>query len=122
MKAHLDINRIAEVFSSVINDASAEDSLVFCGSAGESIVDMLRKDADIAENMGSLCYAAACLAVYRYKLKEGLDPIPQFKAGDLTLKETTDAITAAEKMYDDAITKIRHLLKKSGGVFLSVKG
>lgn len=122
MKAHLDINRISEVFSSVIDGASAEDSFVFCGSAAENIADMLKENADTAENMSSLCYAAACLAIYRYKLKEGLNPIPQFKAGDLTLKEGTESIDAAEKMYNDALSKIGHLLKNSGAAFLSVRG
>ena len=86
--------------------------LSLCTSAAQGIGDRRREDCDPDENRVILASAAAASAFYNYVLIIcALDGDSSFKAGDVTVKESTkEKISAAKSLRDEAMEQIGHLL------------
>ncbi len=122
MAPKLDINIISTVFEQIAGAENAGSGGVFCRAACESIERLARPDCITAENMYSLCYAAGCLAAYRLRLKLSYDAAPSFTAGDVKVGEGATATEAAKALYEEAFAAVSHLMRKNGGILLSVRG
>ncbi len=122
MNTCLNANEVAQVFGALTGGAAAGEAALLCKSAAESICGRLSDGADIAKNHAALCYAAGCLAAYRFRIKNELDPQPEFKAGDISVKPSGTSLEAAKQLLDDALSGIRHLFKRGEGVACSVGG
>lgn len=122
MNTCLNANEVAQVFGALTGGAAAGEAALLCKSAAESICGRLRGGVDIAKNHTALCYAAGCLAAYRYAMKNELDPQPEFKAGDISVKARPSSLESAKALLDDAIADIRCLFKRGEGVACSVGG
>ncbi|MEG1886725.1 MAG: hypothetical protein RR177_01240, partial [Oscillospiraceae bacterium] len=111
MDISLDRNLILEVFAS-LSECNGATASPFCDSAKLSTERMLRDDCDIYNNMCALCYAAGCMAFYRYTVKTAIEDTPSFKAGDLSITQSTEKnITFARMLLCDALDDVRDLLK-----------
>ena len=114
----LPYDRVCEVFSML--SGGNGDGAVFCAAAAESILCRVSEKAEPERFLSPLCYAAGCLAYYRYCLSVGADNTKIYKAGDISITSDTDEpIKAAKELLDDALSSVRDALS-SKFAFLSV--
>lgn len=114
----LPCDRIREVFSALCNEEC--DSELFINSAAESILCRVKKSADPERWIKPLCYAAGCLAYYRFCLSKTESDISDYKVGDITVKtNTTQSILIAERLWQNALEDIGDALTSSFA-FISV--
>lgn len=107
---------------SVLSDVSdASVSATFCRSSVNVLQSLLDKRRELAENDRSICYAAACMANYRYTLKKMSAENSDVRAGDVTVYNRSEkTVEYAERLMTDAMKSIGHLLKSKRFVFKSV--
>lgn len=111
MQRLIDINGVVKVFKSLSGLDTADDKCAaVCRSAASSIARILRQDIDLPAEMPRLCWAAGCLAYYRYELAEEVGGVSGFKAGDITIDCERGGSAAARVLYEQAIEDISDLL------------
>lgn len=120
MKKFIVIDKVIDIFLSLSGAEDFKDADVFCKTASDVVESWLDKRKVSEEHIYSVCYLAACLANYRYALKESLEPV-NIKAGDISVKSADQtAISAAKVLYDDALQSVSHLLKLKRFAFKSI--
>ena len=81
----LPIDRVYEVFCTLSGESDATPFGVLCNSAVTTLLGRVKPSASHNEWEERLCYAAGCLAFYRYCLSVGSDNVESYKAGDMTI-------------------------------------
>ena len=120
MKKFIVIDKVIDIFLSLSGTEDLKCADVFCKTAADVVESWLDKRKVSDEHNYSVCYLAACLANYRYALKESLEPV-DIKAGDISVKSSEQAaISAAKVLYDDALQSVSHLLKLKRFAFRSI--
>ena len=116
----ISIDRVMSVYGDFAGEEEARKSSAFCRSAVLSLEAMLDKTKPLAKNDYQICYAAACLAYYRYTLFNA-DTTESVRAGDVTVRSQMNVIVInAEKLLKDALSSIAPLLRSKGFAFAGV--
>ena len=111
MQRLIDINGVVKVFKVLSGlDAKDDKSATFCKSAAATISRIINPNCDIPAEMPRICYAAACLAYYRYTLCDEINGVSGFKAGDISIDCERGGSEAARILYEQAIGDIGDLL------------
>lgn len=106
----LPCERIREVFSALSQQEDANEVLI--AAAAEGILCRIKKSADPDIWTRPLCYAAGCLAYYRFCLSANADNTTAFKAGDITVNtDSSISLSAAERLLGEAMESIRPVLR-----------
>lgn len=101
--------------------SDAAVNAVFCRSSVNVLQSLLDRRKELFESNQSICYAAACMANYRYVLKKMTEETADVRAGDVTVNAHSEkAVGYAEKLMNDALSSIGHLLKSKRFVFKTV--
>lgn len=118
MSYQICIDEVVTIFSSIAGDSQKANGRIFCRSAIDAVGEMLDEKKDLNGNSYQICYAAACLAFYRFVLHRNTEAI-DIKAGDITVNDCSDNVSLhAEKMLKDALSAISHLLKPKRFAFI----
>lgn len=116
----LPADKIEQMFSFLSGEDGQAHGLL-CKAAAVSILGRVKNGASRERWEEGLCYAAACLALYRYTLARGSDNVAVYKAGDVTLQNKSDvARKSAEALLLDALAAVDGCLKHSGFCFKTV--
>ena len=110
MQCPIDINGVVKVFKA-LSDLEVLDGRAasVCKSAAVTIARVVKPECDLAAEMPRICYAAACLAYYRYELVDEMGGVQSFKAGDVTINSAGSA-AGARVLYEQALADIGDLL------------
>lgn len=104
-----------------LDKEEAEKLLPVCVVNLQRILAMVNEDAD--KDDVRITEAAAALSFYDYaiKLKNEVDNITSFKAGDITVSQTSNSLTEnAEKIKKDALLELTPLIKDTSFIFMNV--
>lgn len=116
----MNIENVVDIFSR-LSSLSAEDILKFrfmCETAMYNVNSYIKKDIDMSDYDGRLCFAAAALAYYRYILWSLTESgNGEVKMGDFTVKANANQLDAAAKLCDGAFDAIKEITKDIGFVF-----
>ncbi len=116
----LPADKIEQMFS-LLSGEDGKAYALLCRTAAMSILGRIKNGASRERWEEALCYAAACLAFYRYTLARGADNTSVYKAGDVTLQNGPDgARKSAEALLFDALAAADGCLKHSGFCFKTV--
>lgn len=111
MEKTISIDRVVDAFLVLAGESALAEGRVLCSTATETLESWLDRSKDVASGQGSLNYAAACMAFYRYTLKNAGDAT-NIKAGDITVRDDSkNTVGYAKSLMDDAIKSVEHLLK-----------
>lgn len=111
MQHLIDINGVVKVFKSLSGlDATEDKCAMICKSATATISRLIKPDCDVVAEMPRLCYAAGCLAYYRFTLADEINGVTGFRAGDVSIDCSNGGSTAAKVLYEQAIHDISDLL------------
>ena len=114
----IDTNGVLEVFRVLSGLDEFDDRVaVLCRNAGLSVSRMIQPERFTVADMSRVCYAAGCLAYYRYTLLAGESDITGFKAGDVTVKTENSATAIARELYEGAMNSIRDLFAERSFAF-----
>lgn len=121
MDKSLSIDKIIDVFTA-LSGGDCKDPEIYCNPSKAAVEANILPDCDVQANMISLCYAAGCMAYYKYTLRTVRERIPNFKAGDITVSDNSDSVLeSARLLMLDAIKDISHLMRSKRFSFSSVK-
>ena len=113
MKQAIDINGVIRVFCALSGESGTDDkSAVVCRSAADTICRWLKSDVEYLPEMSRLCYAAGCLAYYRYILLDSVSGVQSFKSGDITVDTGGKNLESAKVILDQAVCDISPLLEE----------
>ena len=108
----LPTGRVNEVFCTLSGESDATPYSVLCSSAAGWLLCRVKPSATNEKWQDALCYAAGCLAYYRYCLSAGGDNVTSYKAGDMTINsDVSHAATAARALLDDALAALSGCIK-----------
>lgn len=109
----LPTDRVCEVFCTLSGESDAAAYGALCHSAAQSIINRTKPSAQPDRWQDALCYAAGCLAYYRYCLSSGEDSVTSYKAGDMTVNsDTTARKEAARELFEDALAALDGCIKE----------
>ena len=118
MENILPVDKIITTFFDLSGETEADKWRNHCATSAVSIIAMLKPGIDVATDEWKLCYAAACMAFYRYVLSGAAEGITVLKAGDVTVNTSSDnAVTYARSLLEDALMPIGSLLIPKGFAF-----
>lgn len=122
-KYRISADRVMGIYKSLTGEEKiGSDGGEFCRTAVNVMQRWLKDSAEAAPYDDLLCYAAACMAYYRYVLKSSVTA-SDLKAGDISIIDCSEkAVSYAKALYDDAIADVEFLLKPKRFAFISVKG
>ena len=116
----MDFNAILELFRK-LTELNAADSAQWEYLINDSVYEiyaMLLPDCDVETNCHRLTAVAAALAFYRYKsIMAARNDASGFKAGDVTVNFSSEAVENAKRLYIDRLSGIGDLLKVNDFVF-----
>ncbi len=122
MSVRISIDKVVDIYSSLLEGEISSDGRVFCKTAVSLLGKWLNPIKVTADDEYDICYAAATMANYRRVLNQGTF-LADFKAGDITVNDNSDtAVQNAYKLYKDAMESIGGLLKSRSFAFVNVKG
>lgn len=118
----ININSVVDAFLNLAGKEALSEGRVFCNTSTETIASWLDNKKDLSANDLSICYAAACMAFYRYTLKNE-KAAQSVRAGDITVTDMSDKIVEYSKgLMEDALKAIEHLLKPKRFAFIRTEG
>ncbi len=121
MENKISIDRVVDAFLTLAGEDSLSDARVLCYTAAETLGSWLDVSKEIGESEASVNYAAACMAFYRYTLKNAGDG-QSIKAGDITVNDGSEkAVSYAKSLMDDALKSVEHLLKPKRFAFVKTE-
>lgn len=122
MSVVINIDKVVDIYSSLIGGEISSEDRVFCKSAVSMLEKWLNPKKVTPDDEYNICYAAATMANYRKHLKQGTE-LSDFKAGDITVNDNSEAtVKNAHLLYNDALESIGNLLKPRSFAFVNVKG
>ena len=108
----LPIDRVYEVFCTLSGESDATPFGVLCNSAVATLLGRVKPAASYDEWQDGLCYAAGCLAFYRYCLSAGSDNVESYKAGDMTINSDVSLKKElAKTLLRDALSSLSGCLR-----------
>lgn len=118
MSYRVSIDKTVDMFLTLSGEKGKEYGRVFCRTAAETVSGFLNSREELAAHDSEICYAAACIAFYRYTLKISTES-GTLKAGDITVTDCSEKTTAsAEKMMREALRAIEPLCKPKRFAFV----
>ena len=118
MSYKISIDRVVDIFSSLAGSDALTDGRVFCRSASAALSEWLDGSKSLADNDYQICYAAACIANYRYTLNRNADAF-DIKAGDITVNDCSQRTAEyASRLMSNALEAISHLLRPKRFAFI----
>ena len=117
----ISIDTVVDMFLYMAGDGSLNDGKVFCRTAADTVNSWLDPKKELAPHDREICYAAACIAFYRYTLKAscGCDTV---KAGDITVTDGSENTVAyAKALMSDAVQAVSALFKPRRFAFLGTE-
>ena len=118
MNYKISIDTVVDIFTSVAGDNETANGRVFCRSAIGMLEEMLDNKKNLSGNSYQICYAAACVAYYRYILHKNTGAL-DIKAGDITVNDCSDNVSEhAKNLMSDALNSISHLMKPKRFAFI----
>lgn len=122
MDYEISIDRVLEIFTSLADDAEEEKGAVFCRSAASAMNEWLDPKKELSKHDYSICYAAACMAYYRFTLNTA-GGSADMKAGDITVREHPgEKVSFAERQLKEALVDIAPLLRSRRFAFIKTEG
>lgn len=118
MKYGISIDKTVEMFNALAGEVSADSAKMFCRTAAATLESYTDARRGLASHDTELCYAAACMAFFRYALKEanGADTV---KVGDVTVTDCSDSsVKHAEELMKNALEVVEPLFKPKRFAFL----
>ena len=120
MPCPVDINGVIKVFKALSGiDMTDERAVAVCRSSTATLARIIKPEIDLASEMPRICYAAGCLAYYRYELANEIGSVTDFKVGDITVGSSGSA-SAARVLYEQALADIGDLLIERSFAFRRV--
>ncbi len=105
-------DRIIEIFCSLSGEDDNTAFAPLCSAAADTLLLRVKPTASRSRFEQPLCYAAACLAFYRYTLVQSTDSVFDCKAGDISVKADPAAVReSARELLRDALSAIDGCLK-----------
>ncbi len=121
MNYKISIDRVVDAFLVLAGDKALSDGRVLCRTSAETLESWLNPNKEYEDFIGSICYAAACMAFYRYTLKAS-GSTQSIKAGDITVNDVSEkTVGYAKSLMDDAVGAIEHLLKSKRFAFVKTE-
>ncbi len=121
MSYEISIDKVIDMFKEIAGEESVIEGKIFCRTAVDLVGTWL-KESDELERMGNqICYATACIANYRYTLKNSTNTV-DIDAGDITVRDCSESsVKFAEQLMNDAISAIESVLKPKRFAFVSTE-
>lgn len=92
-----------------------------CALSADALMRAVREDADINKNINALCYAAGCMAFYRYTLGSAVGDVTVFKAGDVSIQRMSEkSVEYARMLLENALLSISDLLSGRGVILKAI--
>lgn len=121
MEYKVSIDKVVEGFCELAGDDSAEDGRLFCRTAATTVDSWLDKSRDLCSHDTEICYAASCIAFYRFTLKANGNA-DTIKAGDITVTDNSEkSVDFAKELMRDAIKSIGPYLKPRRFAFIGTE-
>ena len=121
MEYEVSIDKVVEGFCELAGDGKAEEGRIFCRTAATTVDSWLDKSKDLCSHTAEICYAASCIAFYRFTLKENGNA-DTVKAGDITITDKSEkSVDFAKELMRDAIKSIEPYLKPRQFAFIGTE-
>lgn len=105
-------DKVLRLFCSLSGEEDTALYASLCSAAVDTLLLKVKPSASRLRFEQPLCYAAACLAFYRYTLAQSSDIMTDCKAGDITVRvDPAAARESARELLSDALAALDGCLK-----------